>query len=126
MMLPILISVSEAPVSYFFWASAPAGAKTNTTAASAAARRGRERVICPKSLPELANELLTDDRNLPGAMRHQVNDQEQQDAEHRARKSLGDAFGDVRHEDDEGRADERPGQPSDAADDHAEEQLDRK
>jgi hypothetical protein len=39
MMLPILISVSPAPVSYFFWAKAPEVAQAVTAAATAAVRR---------------------------------------------------------------------------------------
>src|SRR5262245_47871441 len=105
MILPILISVSVAPVSYFFWAKAPMGAKTIATAASTAARRRLDCISLLTSLPELADELLADDGNLPGAVRHQINDDEQKDAEYGARKTFGDAFRDVRHEDDEGRAD---------------------
>jgi hypothetical protein len=48
-------------------------------------------------------------------MRHEVNDEEQQHTEHRAGEALGDALGDVRHEDDERASDDRAGQPADAA-----------
>src|SRR5262245_60905355 len=58
-------------------------------------------------------------QDLPCAMGHEVDDEEQEDAEHGAGEALGDALGDVRDEDDEGGADDRAGQPADAADDHA-------
>ncbi|KAG5719640.1 hypothetical protein E4T56_gene17499, partial [Termitomyces sp. T112] len=83
--------------------------------------RRRERGV----LSELSGELLAQDRDLPCAMRHEVDDEEQEDAEHGAGEALGDALRHVRHEDDEGGADERAGQPAHAADDHAEEQRDR-
>src|SRR6267154_3096595 len=121
MMLPILISVSVAPVSYFFWASALAASAVNA-AANAAMRSLAVVIVSPSSflvLLELADQLLGDDGHLPGAMRHEEDDKEQQDAEHGAGEALGNTFGDVGHEDDEGRADDRPGQPADAADHHA-------
>src|SRR5215211_2192105 len=130
MMLPILISVSAAPVSYFFWASAlpPIAAKTSTAAESAAVRSRAVSIVSPSGfliLPELADQLLSNDRHLPGAVRHQEDDEEQEHAEYRTGEALGNAFRNVGHEDDEGRADQRSGQPADAADHHAEEQRNR-
>src|SRR6185312_115698 len=133
MMLPTLISVSLAPVSYFFWASAPSDTQTSATAASAAVRSPVKSMVSPCLLlsassglfPEPGHQLLTDDGNLSSPMRNQEDDKEEQYAEHGAGKTLGDAFRDVRHEDDEGRSDKRAGQPADTADDHAEKQGDR-
>src|SRR5260363_226814 len=125
MMLPILISVSDAPVSYFFWASAPPEVSAMTAVASAAIRNCC--ITCKMSslgLTDFAQQLLSHHRHLPRAVRHEEDDEEQQDAEHRAGQALGDALGDVRNEDDEGGADEGAGQPADAADHHAEEQRD--
>src|SRR5690349_3826002 len=133
MMLPILISVSVAPVSYFFWASAvPPDVTKATSAADAAASRSFAWVVMVapscclllSSLPEFANQLLGNDGHLPCAVRHEEDHDEQQDAEHGAGEALGNLLGDVGHKDDEGGAYERPGQPADAADHHAEEQAD--
>src|SRR5437868_12449071 len=133
MMLPILISVSLAPVSYFFWASAvPLVAAKATSAAETAASRSFAWVVMGNSfllvllslLPEFADQLLGNDGHLPRAMRHEEDHDEQQNAEHGAGKTLVDALGDVGHEDDEGRTDEGSRQPADAADHHAEEQRD--
>src|ERR1043166_9175343 len=133
MMLPILISVSVAPESYFFWASAlPPVVTKATSAAAAAASRSFARVVMVapfcclllSSLPEFADQLLGNDGHLPCAMRHEEDHDEQQDAEHGAGEALGDALGNVRHEDDEGGAHERARQPADAADHHAEKQAD--
>src|SRR3954447_20277405 len=130
MMLPILISLSEAPVSYFFWASAlpSVAAKTRTAAENAAVRSRAVSMVPPSSfliLPEPSNQLLGNDRHLPCAVRHQEDDEEEQHAEHRAGEALGNAFRDVGNEDDERRADQRSGQPADAADHHAEKQRNR-
>src|SRR4029453_4253191 len=134
MMLPILISVSVAPVSYFFWASAvpPLAAKATSAADTAASRSFAWGVIdssffvgFAQSLPEFGDQLLGNDGHLPCAMRHEEDHDEQQDAEHGAGETLGNALGDVRHEDDEGGTDERARQPADAADHHAQEQGDR-
>src|ERR1700741_2971625 len=54
------------------------------------------------ALPQLPDQLLADDGNLPGAVRNQENHEEEEHAEHRAGEPLGDAFGNVGHEDDEG------------------------
>src|SRR5215470_19231827 len=125
MMLPILISVSVAPVSYFFWASAvPPDVTKATSAADAAASRSFAWVVMVapfcclllSSLPEFGQQLLGNDGRLPRAMRHEEDHDEQQDAEHGAGETLGDALGDVGHEDDEGGAHERSRQPADAAD----------
>src|SRR5438046_8091104 len=114
MMLPILISVSLAPVSYFFWARAvPPVATKATSAADTAAIRSFAWDVIDSSfllvllslLPEFADQLLGNDSHLPRAMRHEEDHDEQQHAEHRAREALVDALGDVRHEDDEGGAD---------------------
>src|SRR6185437_2710522 len=134
MMLPILISVSLAPVSYFFWASALWDTQTMATAASAAVRRPVKSMVSPVLLllfssglsPEPAGQLLANDGDLSRPVRDQEDDKEEQDAEHGAGEALGDAFRDVRDEDDERRSDKGAGQPADAADDHAEEQGDRK
>src|ERR1041384_87183 len=115
MMLPILISVSLAPVSYFFWASAvPLVAAKATSAADTAASRSFAWVVIDSSifvglaqlLPEFADQLLGNDGNLPRAMRHEEDHDEQENAEHSAGEALGDALGNVGHEDDEGGADE--------------------
>src|SRR6266702_8445575 len=138
MLLPILISVSVAPVSYFFWARAlPEVAANAMSAVEATAIRSVASMISPQFfwsvlgfriflvLLELADQLLCNDGDLPGAVRYEEDDEEQQHAEHRAGEALGNALRDVGDEDDEGGADDRSGQPANAADDHAEEQLDR-
>src|SRR5438552_18189952 len=129
MMLPILISVSLAPVSYFFWASALPliAAKAMTAVANAAILGfGRESIVAPGLvLPEFGDQVLGNHCDLPGAMRHEEDDKEQKHAEHRAGETFRDSLRDVRHEDDEGGADDRSGQPADAADHHAKEQRDR-
>ena len=89
MMLPTLISASVAPVSYFFWASAlPLMAAKAMTAVENAAIRcfGLESIVSLLSLVflELADQLLGNDGDLPCAVRHQEDDQEQQYAEHGA------------------------------------------
>src|SRR5579859_5660087 len=128
MILPILISVSLAPVSYFFWARTAWDAHTKAAAAIAAAPRAFKRIVsprccsCPSGLSlEPGRQLLAGDRDLPRAVRHEEDDKEEQHAEHGAGQALGDAFGDVRDEDDEGRANKGTGQPADAADDRSEE-----
>src|SRR5664279_3879130 len=134
MMLPILISVSVAPVSYFFWASALPlmAAKAMTAVENAAIRRFCLASIVSPSvffglsvLLEFAEQMLGNHRDLPGAVRHQEDDEEQQHSEHGAGEALRNSLRDIRHEDDEGRADDRAGQPSDAADHHAEKQRNR-
>src|SRR5579871_3320451 len=140
MMLPILISVSLAPSSYFFCAHAlPVEANATAPVASAAINSLFESIVFSLHLTfdeaddekqdgvnlDAANELLGDHGDLPGAVRHQEDDEKQDDAEHRAGKAFRDALRNIRHEDDEGRADDRPGQPANAADHHAEEQRDR-
>src|SRR6476469_8018962 len=129
MMLPSLTSVSDAPVSYFFWARALPlmAAKAMTAIVNAAILSFcRESIVSPSLVfclvsLELADQLLGNHGDLPGAVRHQEDDEEQKHAEHGAGKALRDSFRDVRHEDDEGRAHDRAGQPSHAADHHAEE-----
>src|SRR5579863_907612 len=128
MMLPILISVSVAPVSYFFCASAASLVVANASAAAANAadrKFGLEGTFLLLGLffltfLEFANQMLGNQGTLPCAVRHKENDEKQNDAEHGAGKTLGDSLGDVRNEDDEGGTDNRPGQPSHTADDHAE------
>src|SRR6478609_2572095 len=113
MMLPILISVSVAPVSYFFWASAAPEVRVATAVTRAAVLSVLSRSnssllrLLVSVLLELTDKLLADDGNLPCAVRHEENDEEEQHAEHGAGEPLGDALGDVRHEDDEGAADDR-------------------
>src|SRR5689334_18234825 len=106
MMLPILISVSLAPVSYFFWASAvPLVAAKATSAADTAASRSFAWVVMVapfllvllSSLSEFADQLLGNDGNLPRAMRHEEDHDKQENAEHGAGEALGDAFGNVGH-----------------------------
>src|SRR6185437_5971168 len=128
MILPILISVSLAPVSYLFWARTAWDVHTKAAAAIAAVPRPFKSIIfprccsCPSGLSlEAGRQLLAGDRDLPCAVRHEEDDKEEQHAEHGAGQALGDAFGHVRNEDDEGRANKGTGQPADAADDHAEE-----
>src|SRR6185437_3479352 len=124
MILPILISVSVAPVSYFFWASALPVVAANAIAAVASAailNPCRKSISSPLAPFEFADDLLGQYGHLPGAVRHQEDDKEQEDTEHRARQALGDSFRDVRNEDDEGGSHDRSGQPADAADHHAEE-----
>src|SRR5277367_4647170 len=107
MMLPSLISVSLAPVSYFFWASAlPVVAARAMTAVDSATTS----VFCFESITspwvvflrvvflELAEPMLSEHSDLPRAVRHQEDDEEQEDPEHRAGQSLRDSLGDVRNE----------------------------
>src|SRR5579863_6376806 len=116
MMLPILISVSVAPVSYFFCASAVSLVAANAIAAvaNAADRKfGLESTFLPLglflTLLESANQMLGYQGTLPCAVRHKVDDEKQNDAEHGAGKTLGDSLGDIRNENDEGGTDDRPG-----------------
>src|ERR1700675_1969762 len=97
MILPKLILVSGASVSYFFWASAlPLVAAKAMTAVENAAIRNFwvESMISPwfKNLRsvflEFADQLLGNDGDLPCAVRHQEDHEKQQHAEHRA----GEAF----------------------------------
>src|SRR3979490_2274924 len=132
MMLPILIWVSVAPVSYFFWASAVPlmAAKAMTAVVNAAIRGFLKSIVSPEFFQvsvsfEFADQLLRNNGDLPCAVRHKEDDEKQKHAEHRAGEALRDSLRDVRHEDDEGRAHDRSGQPSHAADPHAEEQRDR-
>src|SRR6476661_1973111 len=137
MMLPILISVSVAPLSYFFWASAApeVAIKPMTAAESAATVSFRPESMaspwiflscfCDLVFLELADQIVADHRDLPCPVWHQEDDEEQQHAEHRAGQAFRNSLSDVRNEDDEGRADDRTGQPSDAADNHAEKQRNR-
>src|SRR6476646_8403538 len=107
MMLPILISVSLAPVSYFFWASALWDTHTMATVASAAVRRPVKCMVSPGFIalvssglsPEPAGQLLANDGDLPRPVRDQEDDKEEQDAEHGAGEALGNALRDVRNED---------------------------
>src|SRR3569623_1573584 len=101
MMLPILISVSVAPVSYFFWASAAPEVRVATAVTSAAvlsdlARNNSSLLACGSVLFQFTDKLLADHRNLPRAVRHEENDEEMKHAEHRAAKAFGDTLGDVR------------------------------
>src|SRR3974377_174982 len=102
MMLPILISVSVAPVSYFFCASAlVVEAKAMRVAAIAA--NGKSDLECTffllgfSAFLQFAEQMLGNQSDLHRAVGHQVDDEKQDDAEHRARKTFGDSFGDVRH-----------------------------
>ena len=98
-MLPILISASVAPVSYFFWASALlllTAAKAMTAVENAAILSFCTRTHSlslvfgsyRSAFLEFADQLLADHRHLPRAMRHQEDDEEQQHAEHGAGKAL--------------------------------------
>src|ERR1700745_3018164 len=109
MMLPILISLSVAPVSYFFCASAlVVEAKAMTVAAMAA--NGRFSLECTflllgfSAFLHFAEQMLGNQGDLPCAVRHQEDDEKQDDAEHGAGEAFGDSLRDVRHKDDEGRA----------------------
>src|SRR6267143_2001628 len=125
MMLPILISVSVAPVSYFFWAAAlPLATAIATIAIGIARLSFVEDILFPLDFLTLVVDGLKIVRHLPCTVRHQEDDEEQKDAEHSAGETLGNSLRDVRHEDDEGGAYDRSGQPADAADHHAEEQRD--
>jgi len=89
MVLPILISVSVAPVSYFFWATAPPLATAIATIAIGIARLSFvENILFPLDFSTLVVDGLKIVRELPCTVPHQEDDKEQQDA-------------DVRHEDDE-------------------------
>src|ERR1700691_6283432 len=105
MILPSLISVSVAPVSYFFWASAPqvVAVKAMTAVENAVTSNFLlERMFSPfLTFLELAEQLLSDHGDLPCAVRHQEDDEKQQNAEHGAGKTLRDSFGDIRNENDE-------------------------
>src|SRR6267142_1755092 len=102
MMLPILISVSVAPVSYFFCASAlPLKAAKAMTAVENAAIRSccLESITSPFLVfPEFTDQALGDECHLPCAVRNKEDDDEQQHAEHGAGKAFGNPFGDVRNE----------------------------
>src|SRR5271169_2778037 len=132
MMLPILISVSVAPVSYFFCANALSAVevKAMTVVANAASRKfGLESTLLLLgflTFLESSEQMLGNQRDLPCAVRHQEDDEKQNDAEHGAGETLGDSLRDVRNEDDKSGTDDRARQPSHAADDHAEKQRDRK
>src|SRR3954470_11431816 len=98
MMLPILISVSVAPLSYFFCASAvPLMATVAMSAVVNAALLvvSRESIITPgvgwrgSILLEFSDQALSDHRDLPCAVRHEEDDKEQQHAEHSAGQALG-------------------------------------
>src|ERR1700712_682365 len=123
MMLPTLISVSVAPVSYFFWASAlPLVAAKAMTAVEIAAIRSfwLKSIVSPFEFGrsvflELADKVLGDHRDLSCAMRHEKDDEEQKDAEYGAGQAFRNAFRDVGNEHDEGRSDDRSRQPAHAA-----------
>src|SRR5919199_1744356 len=109
MMLPILISVSLAPGSYFFWASAGlAESARPARSASAAERAFPTMCILP----------------VGGAGRHDIDQQDEHDTVDGAGQALGDLLGQVRHEQDEGRARERARDGADAADHKAHQEGD--
>jgi hypothetical protein len=56
-MLPILISVSLAPVSYFFWANALLDAKASAAATSRAVRNLCKNIISPSSKRNACDEM---------------------------------------------------------------------
>src|SRR5258707_10464499 len=125
MMLPTLISVSVAPVSYFFWARAlllMARVAMSAVENAALLVVGRESIIIPwfgflgsglrLVLPEFADQALGDHADLPCAVRHQEDHKEQQDAEHGAGKALGNSLGDIQHEDDDDTSDDRARPPA--------------
>src|SRR5687767_7581470 len=100
-MLPILISRSFAPTSYFFWAAAG-------EAASASAPASDSHSQCRlffmtfslfRALAAHASEPAGEKPHKPRhAGRHHVNDEQQNDTIDRASQALRDALGDVRHE----------------------------
>ena len=128
-MLPILISVSLAPGSYFFCAAAgPASATQH------ADRRNQRTLFIPHGFllgimavfSGPSNQLRDHPAHQAGsAGRHQVDDQQQDDPVDRARQALRDRLGDVRDEQHEQPADQRAGDRGDAADHQADEQRDR-
>src|SRR5260370_26111907 len=104
MMLPILISVSVAPVSYFFWAAAlPLATAIAAIAIGIARLSFLEDILLPLDFLTLVVDGLKIVRHLPCTVRHQEDDEEQKDAEHRAGEALRNSLRYVRHEDDKGR-----------------------
>jgi hypothetical protein len=89
MMLPILISVSVAPVSYFFWAAPlPLATAIATIAIGIARLSFVEDILFPLDFLTLVVDGLKIVRHLPCTVRHQEDDEEQKYAEHRAGETL--------------------------------------
>src|SRR4029077_15118712 len=96
MMLPILISVSVAPVSYFFWAAAlPLATAIATIAIGIARLSFVEDILFPLDFPTLVVDGLQIVRDLPCTMTHQEDDEEQQRAECRAGEAFCNALRDI-------------------------------
>src|ERR1700680_2496272 len=100
-MCPILISVSVAPVSYFFCASAgPAQAKARPSIA-VGSRWSAGRVIGFRpmfSAGSLQEPVEHEANRPPESRRQQINDQNQNDTENCAGQALGHLLGDIGHE----------------------------
>src|ERR1043165_1439367 len=121
MMLPMRISVSLAPVSYFFCAAAGAA---RASAAQAISRCFQNRMV--SSTLTALHQFASDQTREPGGPTwHQIDDDEQDDAIHGAGEALRHGLRDIRNEQDEQSADHRAGNRRDAADHEPDEQSDR-
>src|SRR5579864_592153 len=132
MVWPILISVAVTP-----GVSAAAGIASVASAAAASQTLLAYIVSLPllsNCTTDLARRAIArhsgearrrdaDDAGHPH--RHEVHEGDQEDAVDRLRRRLGDLVGEVRHELREHRTEEGAGDRSDAADDDADEELDR-
>src|SRR4051812_36779107 len=135
MMLPTLISLSVAPGSYFFCASA-FGAPRAT-----AARAAAETTSCltdirtsfgdgwPRTLRGTALSVLYSGpghaESARDAHRHEIHEADQEHAVDCPWRGLRDVVGDVRHELDEDRAENRPRDRGEAADHDPDQERDR-
>src|ERR1044072_5301635 len=127
MMLPTLISVSLAPGSYFFCAVAGAAITHSATDAISArmAFRMASSVARPRSAAVSGQASGNQTPKPRRPHRHHEDDQQQNHPVDRAGEALREMLGDVRHEQHEEAADDRPGDRRDAAHDEADEQRDR-
>src|SRR3546814_681700 len=137
MVLPILISVSVAPGSYLPAATAAAGSDRPAAVSNAMASlrfMGSSlgdgmagAFLTPRLLSfEPAPDMGDGEADQPCRTRwHEVDDEQDDDAEQHAGEAGGDAFGEVRHVQHEGAADHRAGDPADAADHQADQEIDR-
>src|SRR4051812_12824091 len=110
MMLPILISLSLAPGSYFFWAGAGPASATSPAAIDAISARFALRMASSiaKQSAFLPCQPCGDPSSETGrAGRHQVDKQQQNDPVDRAGQALGEGLGDIRHEQHEETTDDR-------------------
>src|SRR5271169_3569071 len=112
MMLPILISVSAAPGSYFFWALAGELSKSATPATPASTVIGglADGRCMSISLGFFCSATTRREVLLGGRCqacrprRHDIDYQDYHHTVHRARQALGEALGEVRDEEHEGAA----------------------